>query len=75
MLSADLALVGSVVLAGLGLLACLTAWIDEVFPLRGLALAVLAGVLFYQAWQGFPGGPGLDDLPLAVLRLVAQVVN
>lgn len=72
---ADATLIAAVILGAFAITGILAAWADQTFPLRGLALGVLAGVLAWQSWQMHPDGLALEDVPLAFMALVNAILH
>ncbi len=63
-------MVGALAMGAFAITAILTAWIDNRFPLRGLAFLILSAVLTWQTWELHDRELEFEDAPLAFMRLV-----
>ncbi|MFT4621175.1 MAG: hypothetical protein ACI95S_001608 [Dinoroseobacter sp.] len=70
MLVQDLTLVGALITAAIGVTGLITAWVDDHFPIRGLAFLILAGVLGWETWESRGRVLVFDDVPIALMRLI-----
>jgi hypothetical protein len=70
MLIPDLTLVGALLMAAIGFTGVITAWVDDHFPMRGLAFLILAGVLGWETWETRGRVIVFDDIPIAFMRLI-----
>ncbi len=70
MLIQDLTLVGALLMAAIGVTGLITAWVDDHFPMRGLAFLILAGVLGWETWETRGRVLVFDDIPIAFMRLI-----
>ena len=74
-MDSDLLLVIGLVLAALAIPSIVSAFADGRRP-RVAAVTVVAGaIMVLAAIATYPGGYRLQDIPLAITRVVARVVN
>ncbi len=74
-MNTDVAIVVGFLLAGLALSSAVSASADRRRPRSAFVLALLSGTLITYAYIARPGGYSLKELPEAVVRVIAMIVN
>ncbi|MAO27687.1 hypothetical protein [Roseovarius sp.] len=74
-MNTDIALVTGLVMVVLSIPAIFSAFSEGRAPRVAAVLLVVGGVMVVWAMHGKPGGIRLEEIPAAVVRVVAMVLN
>ncbi|MGB2202268.1 MAG: hypothetical protein ACPH5G_13125 [Pseudooceanicola atlanticus] len=73
-MDSDLILVVGIVILMLSIPSALSAFADGRAPWVALLVIILGGAVVGWAWVNHPGGYTLEDVPHAIIRVVARVI-